>query len=101
MIEETKSPFKIGLTTFFSFLILGFVPLLVYVLDLIVPIKGDLLIWSIILTFLSFTLIGYLKGVVTHKNKLTSVLTTVLMGAAAALVAYYVGDFLERIIVVH
>jgi VIT1/CCC1 family predicted Fe2+/Mn2+ transporter len=98
MIEHTKSPFKIGLTTFISFLILGFIPLFVYVLDMMMHIEGNLLIWSISLTFFSFGLIGYLKGVVTHKNRLTSVLTTVLMGAAAALVAYYVGDFLERII---
>ncbi|MDG1805443.1 VIT1/CCC1 transporter family protein [Flavicella sp.] len=97
LIEETKSPFKIGLITFISFLILGFIPLLVYVLDMMIDIKGDLLIWSTSLTFLSFALIGYLKGVVNSKNRFASVATTVLMGAAAALVAYYVGDFLEGI----
>jgi VIT1/CCC1 family predicted Fe2+/Mn2+ transporter len=32
LIEENKSPFKIGLITFLSFLLLGFIPLLVYVL---------------------------------------------------------------------
>jgi VIT1/CCC1 family predicted Fe2+/Mn2+ transporter len=98
MIEESKSPFKIGLITFISFLILGFIPLLVYVLDMIIDVKGELLVWSTSLTFFSFGLIGYLKGVVTHKNKFYSVLTTILMGASAALVAYYVGDFLEKII---
>lgn len=97
LIEETKSPFKIGLITFISFLILGFIPLLVYVLDMMIDIKGDLLIWSTSFTFLSFALIGYLKGVVNSKNRFVSVATTVLMGAAAALVAYYVGDFLEGI----
>ena len=98
LMEETKSPFKIGLITFISFLILGFIPLLVYVLDMIMHIEGDLLIWSTTLTFFSFGLIGYLKGVVNNKNRFNSVLSTVLMGAAAALVAYYVGDFLENII---
>lgn len=98
MMEVSKSPFKIGLITFVSFLILGFIPLLVYVLDMIFQIEANLLVWSTSLTFFSFALIGYLKGVVTHKNRFTSVLSTVLMGAAAALVAYYVGDFLEKII---
>lgn len=98
MIKESKSPFKIGLITFISFLILGFIPLLVYVLDMIIDIKGDLLVWSTTLTFFSFGLIGYLKGVVNNKNRFVSVSTTVLMGAAAAIVAYYVGDFLEGII---
>ena len=98
LIEENKSPFKIGFITFISFLILGFIPLLVYVLDMIIDIQGDLLVWSTSLTFLSFALIGYLKGVVNSKNRFMSVATSVLMGAAAALVAYYVGDFLEGII---
>lgn len=98
MIEDNKSPFKIGLITFISFLILGFIPLLVYVLDMIMDIQGDLLVWSTSLTFFSFGLIGYLKGVVNNKNRFMSVLSTVLMGAAAALVAYYVGDFLESIV---
>ena len=97
MIETSKSPFKIGLITFVSFLILGFIPLLVYVLDIIVDIKGELLLWSTSLTFFSFALIGYLKGVVNNKNRFYSVLSTVLMGATAALVAYYVGDFLEKL----
>ncbi|WP_152287467.1 VIT1/CCC1 transporter family protein [Flavicella marina] len=98
MVEENKSPFKIGLITFVSFLILGFIPLLVYVLDMFMEFKGDLMIWSTTLTFFSFGLIGYLKGVVNNKNRFYSVLSTVLMGAVAALVAYYVGDFLERIV---
>ena len=98
LIKDTKSPFKIGLTTFISFIILGFIPLFVYVIDMIMEIKVDLLVWSTLLTFFSFGLIGYLKGVVTNKNKFTSVLTTLFMGAAAALVAYYVGGFLEHII---
>lgn len=98
MMEVSKSPFKIGLITFISFLILGFIPLLVYVLDMIIDIKGELLFWSTSLTFFSFALIGYLKGVVNQKNRFTSVVSTVLMGTAAALVAYYVGDFLESVI---
>jgi VIT1/CCC1 family predicted Fe2+/Mn2+ transporter len=98
LIEENKSPFKIGLITFLSFLLLGFIPLLVYVLDIVINISGNLLIWSTSLTFFSFGLIGYLKGVVNGKNRFISVFTTLLMGAAAALVAYYVGDFLQKIV---
>lgn len=98
LIEENKSPFKIGLITFLSFLLLGFIPLIVYVLDIVINISGNLLIWSTSLTFFSFGLIGYLKGVVNGKNRFISVFTTLLMGAAAALVAYYVGDFLQKIV---
>jgi VIT1/CCC1 family predicted Fe2+/Mn2+ transporter len=98
MIEGNKSPFKIGLITLISFVVLGFIPLIVYVIDFTVGLPINLLLWSSSLTLFSFALIGYLKGVVNQKNRFTSVLTTVMMGLSAALVAYYVGVFLERIV---
>ncbi|MFC2109217.1 VIT1/CCC1 transporter family protein [Bacteroidota bacterium] len=99
MIEEKKSPFKIGLITFVSFLLLGFIPLWVYVVDFLnEDLELNLLLWSSSLTAMSFALIGYLKGVVNSKNKTYSVISTVLMGVSAALVAYYVGDVLEKFV---
>jgi VIT1/CCC1 family predicted Fe2+/Mn2+ transporter len=98
MIEEKKSPFKIGGITFVSFVVLGFIPLIVYVADFFRELTLDLMVTSSTLTIFSFALIGYLKGLVNHTNKLYSILSTVLMGVSAALVAFYVGDFLERMI---
>ena len=37
LMEETKSPFKIGVATFVSFLIVGFIPLLVYLWTFLYP----------------------------------------------------------------
>jgi VIT1/CCC1 family predicted Fe2+/Mn2+ transporter len=101
MMENSKSPFKIGLITFVSFLLLGFIPLFVYVADFIFEgftTNGNLLLWSSSLTLFSFAAIGYLKGVVNQKNKFYSVLSTLMMGLFAALVAYYVGDVLEKML---
>jgi len=98
MMESTKSPFAIGGITFVSFVVLGFVPLLVYVFDYAKKLDINLLLWSSVLTLFIFGVIGYLKGVVNHKNKFTSTITTILMGVVAALVAYYVGDFLEKLV---
>jgi VIT1/CCC1 family predicted Fe2+/Mn2+ transporter len=98
MIESNKSPFKIGAITFISFIVLGFVPLLIYVLDYFNKQETNLLLWSSMLTLVAFGIIGYLKGVVNHKNKLSSTLVTILMGIVAALVAYYIGDFLEGLV---
>ncbi len=98
MMESDKSPFKIGAITFVSFIVLGFVPLLIYVLDYFKKQDLNLLVWSSILTLAAFGVIGYLKGVVNHKNKLVSTVVTILMGVVAALVAYYVGDFLEGLV---
>jgi VIT1/CCC1 family predicted Fe2+/Mn2+ transporter len=68
------------------------------VVDFFRKLSIDLMLASSTLTILSFALIGYLKGVVNHTNKWSSVLSTVLMGVSAALVAFYVGDFLEKLI---
>lgn len=98
MIKEQRSPFKIGLVTFISFLILGLIPLTVYVFDFINPIEGHLFLIACLLTFLAFSLVGYLKSYVNQTSKIKGVLETLLLGAAAAGVAYFVGDFLEKLL---
>lgn len=98
LIEDKKSPFRIGLVTFISFFVLGLIPLLVYVIDYINPLEFNLLFVSSTLTLLMFVFIGYLKGVINQINKFKSALETFLMGSVAAFVAYYVGYFIEQII---
>lgn len=98
MTEETKSPFKMGAVTFGSFLLMGFVPLLVYVIDFINPLSYNLFLISSILTSLCFLGIGLLKSVVAHTSRLKSIIETLLLGGAAATLSYYIGDFIERLI---
>ncbi|MEQ6166056.1 MULTISPECIES: VIT1/CCC1 transporter family protein [unclassified Ekhidna] len=98
MAEETKSPFKMGAITFLSFLLLGFIPLLIYVIDYFNPVQSDLFLVSSILTGTCFVGIGFLKSVVTGTRKFKSVIETLLLGGAAAVLSYFVGDFLQRII---
>ncbi len=98
MAEETKSPFKMGAITFLSFIVLGFVPLLIYVIDYLNTLSSNLFMISSILTGLCFVGIGFLKSVVTGTKKLKSVMETLLLGGAAATLSYFVGDFLENLI---
>lgn len=98
MAEETKSPIAMGGVTFLSFLIFGFVPLVVYVLDYFSPIQGNLFMLASILTAGCFIIIGWLKSSVTSNSKIRGILETLLLGGAAAVLSYFVGDFLERII---
>ena len=97
MSEETKSPWAMGGVTFLSFLLFGFIPLLVYVLDYLKLMSTDspLFLYSSILTGLVFMLIGYLKAIVTQTKVIRSMLETFFLGAAAAGLAYLVGDVLE------
>ena len=98
MMEEDKSPIGIGVATYSSFLLIGLIPLIVYVWDLISPIETDLFMMTSVFTAFGFILIGYLKSKVTHTHIVISIFETLVLGAAAALVAYFVGDLLEFLV---
>ncbi len=97
MMEEHRSPYMIGLATYVSFLIVGLVPLTIYVVDALYTVQGDLFTWSCLLTGFGFLLIGALKSHVTRTSFTRGILETLLLGAIAAVVAYYIGDFLEHL----
>ncbi len=96
MAEETKSPLAMGAVTFGSFLFFGFIPLLIYVVDYFAGLESNRFLISSILTGVTFALIGYLKAVVNTTAVLRSILETLFLGGAAAILAYYVGDVLEN-----
>ncbi len=98
MVKETKSPFAMEAVTFLSFLLFGLVPLLIYVIDFINPIQRDLFFIASLLTGFCFVSIGFLKSTVTDTSRLRSVMETIMLGGAAAILAYFVGDFLEKLI---
>jgi VIT1/CCC1 family predicted Fe2+/Mn2+ transporter len=95
LIEEVKSPFKIGLATLISFVLVGFIPLTVYVWDFFYAVNFDVFFWTCLLTGLAFVMIGTLKSWVNQTGLLRSVVETLILGFVAALVAYFVGDILE------
>ena len=98
MIEDSKSPFKIGLATLVSFILVGFIPLMVYVYDMVRETSIDLFLWTSVFTGFAFVAVGWLKSFVNQTNVLKSIAETLLLGFLAALVAFYVGDFLESLI---
>ncbi len=99
MAPPSRSPLSTAITTFLSFVFVGFVPLFVYVLYYLIPIERSALFpISSIVTAAAFAGIGLLKGYVTQTPKLRSSLETLALGGIAAIVAYYVGVVLEGII---
>lgn len=97
-MQGFKSPFKIGGVTYFSFNLLGAIPLSVYVLDYVIPLNGNLFFISALLTAAGFIFIGWLKAYVNNTRYLKGIAETLLLGAIAAIVAYFIGDFLESVI---
>jgi VIT1/CCC1 family predicted Fe2+/Mn2+ transporter len=92
-------PKKVGLVTFVSFIIIGFIPVMIYVFDFAFDLGIDNLFgYSLALAAVGFAAIGWLKSYVAKENKLVAVFETLALGAVASGVAYYVGDVLERVI---
>ena len=97
MISETKSPLSMALATFISFVLIGFIPLSIYVVDYIFKLPISLFWASTILTSLAFVGIGWLKSFVNQSGKLKSIAETLFLGAVAAGLAYWVGAVLEQL----
>ena len=98
MQEDTKSPFRVGLATYLSFIFIGLIPLLIYVWDYMWEFPASEFLWASILTGIGFIIIGYLKSYVTESSPFKGILETLGLGLIAAAVAYFVGDLLEKII---
>ncbi|MBD3637635.1 MAG: VIT1/CCC1 transporter family protein [Crocinitomicaceae bacterium] len=98
MIPEDKSPIGIGVATYISFMLIGIIPISIYLWDYIAPIGINLFLATSLLTGLGFAVVGYFKSKVTQTHAIKSIAETLLLGALAASVAYYVGDFLEYLI---
>lgn len=96
IIEDSTSPFKSALMTFVSFNIVGFIPLLAYVLSYFIPeIKSNTFTLSIILTSIAFFIVGFVKGKIVEKNGYYSGIETLFIGGVAAVIAYFVGYLLR------
>lgn len=97
--EDLKNPKKTALATFIAFVIVGFIPLLSFILALFLTfIDKNKFIYSAILTALAFLAIGSIKGKVTKKEKLNSAIETLAIGGLAALIAFFVGFLVKSLL---
>ena len=97
--SKKAAPFKLGLTTFISFILFGFIPLMIYVLDSIFPaITINKFLFSIILTAIALFILGVFKARVTHKHWLYSGAEVLIIGGLAATAAFIVGKFLAGLV---
>ncbi len=86
MSPKDPHPMRAAIATFTAFLLAGLVPLLPYLLGLDQPFR-----WSIGLTALTFLIVGALKSRWSLEPWWRSGGETLLIGGAAALIAYFVG----------
>lgn len=96
-----KNEYRTAVATFLAFLIMGFIPLLSFVVASIT--QNPVLIqnqfkYAFYLTGFSLLIIGWQKGKVSGKQKTKSAIQTFLIGGIAALLAFVIGRFISGLI---
>ena len=96
LLESPKSPWKTAGMTYFGFLIIGIIPLLAYVFSYFMPFfQNNTFNIAVLMTAVALVVIGIVKRHVTKNSIWKSVGETVFIGGAAAVIAYYIGFFLQ------
>jgi VIT1/CCC1 family predicted Fe2+/Mn2+ transporter len=95
---EKKSPFRAGLSTLVSFVVAGGIPLIFYLLAYSGKMGINPFLLSSLVTALAFIFIGYIKTFVTQSSLMRSIFETLILGASAASAAYFLGDYLEKVL---
>jgi VIT1/CCC1 family predicted Fe2+/Mn2+ transporter len=96
---EAVDPLRAAASTFVAFVVVGFLPLAPFVVDLILP--GDLpapFAWSAALTGLAFFLVGSLKARFVDQPFWRSGLEVLAIGGVAAVLAYVLGAALQGLV---
>ena len=97
--HHDKNPIAVGTATMVSFLIVGFLPLFIYVADYMFDLQMTrLFLISSIFAGIAFAGVGLLKAFYTKGNKIQSMLEMLILGAAASAIAYGIGNWLESIV---
>ncbi len=98
--DEAKRPIDAALSSFVGFIAVGIIPLIPFIfmyalgLPLISEVRANALLYSVISAMIAFFLIGVIKGKVVDKPMIRSGTITLLLGGAAASVAYLIGHLL-------
>jgi VIT1/CCC1 family predicted Fe2+/Mn2+ transporter len=96
--DINKNPIGSGIATFFAFIIFGAIPLIPYVVFQFSSFDFGVFTVSSILTVFTFILLGYLKTKIVGTNMIKTIFETLIIGIVAALIAYFIGDFLSGLI---
>ncbi len=99
ILEEHESPMKNGLVTFASFVMFGFVPLLVFVLMHFTGWPLDGMVWACVLTALTLFGLGVAKSQFSSGTWWRSGAEMLFLGGLAAVAAFFVGRALESLAV--
>jgi VIT1/CCC1 family predicted Fe2+/Mn2+ transporter len=97
--QDHQSPIKTAFATFVSFITIGSIPVISYIVAESIPFFSEhAFLFATICTGITFIGIGSVRGIISGKHPVRTSLETLLVGIIAAGVAYGVGAFLGNII---
>ena len=91
--KHKEIPIKQAAITYVSFIIAGFLPIAPYVFGV-----GEPFVFSLFVIVFSLFVIGIFKGYYTRKNIFISGLEMFAIGGVSAVVAFFTGNIIEKII---
>ncbi|MBT4385091.1 hypothetical protein HOD30_05085 [Candidatus Peregrinibacteria bacterium] len=98
VIEENIDPKKGAIATFWSFLVVGIIPLSGYVYQSLFSWEGDMFAITSLATLIALFVVGTIKARFSKQNWLLSGLETTGIGGLAAAIAYFVGSVLAGLL---
>lgn len=97
MTKDSRLPIKTAAMTFGSFITMGLIPLMSYIVASLWNINDSALFAiSCFSTGIALVFIGYMKAVVNERTVWKGITETVLLGGLAAFLAYFVGEILAK-----
>ena len=97
--SNEKKSFREALITFVSFVTIGLIPLIPFLIALCITLPANEFLLSTFFTLIAFISIGYMRGYILKKNKFAMMLQSVGIGTLCAAVAYFVGQMIAGAIV--
>jgi VIT1/CCC1 family predicted Fe2+/Mn2+ transporter len=91
--ENKVQAFKDAMVTFVSFIGIGSIPLI----PIFISIGTNKFTLSIVLTLITFMLIGYLRAKVLNRNPLNLAFQSVAIGSTCAAIAYFIGEYISKL----
>ena len=93
-----KRPLNVSVITFISFVVIGLVPLIPFLIAFAVPALSTYAVHvSVVATMLAFGGVGFVSGRVLKKNPLFTAARNMIIGGIAAGIAFGVGHVLSSI----
>lgn len=96
LAAQTPNPWRAAISTFIAFLVVGSVPLLPFLLNLLIPVPVPYLL-STLFTFVAFFLVGTAKARFVSQHWAWAGFETLIVGGAASGLAYLCGLLLKSV----